>query len=93
MQDYRDVEGQFDRIVSIEMFEAVGEAYWPDYFATLKRCLKADGRAVLQIISIEDARFDDYRRKADFIQKFIFRVVFCLQTRCLNDISTKRVWC
>ncbi|MDR6431932.1 cyclopropane-fatty-acyl-phospholipid synthase family protein [Brucella pseudogrignonensis] len=72
LQDYRDLEGQFDRIVSIEMFEAVGEAYWPEYFATMKRCLKPGGRAVLQIISIEDARYENYRRKADFIQKFIF---------------------
>lgn len=72
LQDYRDVEGQFDRIVSIEMFEAVGEAYWPEYFATMKRCLKPGGRAVLQIISIEDTRYENYRRKADFIQKFIF---------------------
>jgi cyclopropane-fatty-acyl-phospholipid synthase len=72
LQDYRDVQGQFDRIVSIEMFEAVGEAYWPDYFATLKRCLKSGGRAVLQVISIEETRYENYRRKADFIQKFIF---------------------
>ncbi|WP_273727585.1 cyclopropane-fatty-acyl-phospholipid synthase family protein [Brucella gallinifaecis] len=72
LQDYRDVQGQFDRIVSIEMFEAVGEAYWPEYFATLKRCLKPNGRAVLQVISIEETRYEDYRRKADFIQKFIF---------------------
>ena len=72
LQDYRDVEGQFDRIVSIEMFEAVGEAYWPEYFATMKRCLKPGGRAVLQIISIEHLRYENYRRKADFIQKFIF---------------------
>lgn len=72
LQDYRDVQGQFDRIVSIEMFEAVGEAYWPDYFATLKRCLKPGGKAVLQIISIEETRYESYRRKADFIQKFVF---------------------
>ncbi|MGK8641599.1 class I SAM-dependent methyltransferase [Brucella anthropi] len=72
LQDYRDVQGQFDRIVSIEMFEAVGEAYWPEYFTTLKRCLKPGGRAVLQVISIEEARYENYRRKADFIQKFIF---------------------
>jgi cyclopropane-fatty-acyl-phospholipid synthase len=72
LQDYRDVQGQFDRIVSIEMFEAVGEAYWPEYFATLKRCLKPGGRAVLQVISIEETRYENYRRKADFIQKFIF---------------------
>lgn len=72
LQDYRDTHGTFDRIVSIEMFEAVGEAYWPSYFDTLKRCLKPGGRAVLQIISIEEDRFDSYRRKADFIQKYIF---------------------
>lgn len=72
LQDYRDTYGQFDRIVSIEMFEAVGEAYWPSYFATLKRCLKPDGRALLQIISIEESRFDDYRSNIDFIQKYIF---------------------
>lgn len=72
LQDYRDVKGQFDNIVSVEMFEAVGEAYWPSYFGTLKRCLKPGGRAVLQIISIEENRFDTYRRKADFIQKYVF---------------------
>ena len=72
LQDYRDLDGQFDRIVSIEMFEAVGEAYWPNYFATLKRCLKPGGRVVLQIISIEEGRFDSYRRDTDFIQKYIF---------------------
>jgi cyclopropane-fatty-acyl-phospholipid synthase len=72
LTDYRDLQGSFDRIVSIEMFEAVGERYWPDYFATLKRSLKPGGRAVLQIISIEEKRFDRYRRKADFIQKYIF---------------------
>jgi cyclopropane-fatty-acyl-phospholipid synthase len=72
LQDYRDVRGQFDRIVSIEMFEAVGEAYWSGYFDTLRRCLKADGRAVLQIISIEEERYQAYRGKADFIQKYVF---------------------
>ncbi|QND46021.1 class I SAM-dependent methyltransferase (plasmid) [Rhizobium lusitanum] len=72
LQDYRDTNGQFDRIVSIEMFEAVGEAYWPTYFQTLKRCLKQGGRAVLQIISIEESRFETYRRDTDFIQKYIF---------------------
>lgn len=89
LQDYRDVEGQFDRIVSIEMFEAVGEAYWPDYFAMLKRCLKADGRVVLQIISIEDARFEDYRRKADFIQKFIFPGGFLPSDKVLEQHLAK----
>ena len=72
LKDYRDLQGLFDRIVSIEMFEAVGEQYWPDYFATLKRSLKPGGRAVLQIITIDEDRFDRYRRRADFIQKYIF---------------------
>jgi cyclopropane-fatty-acyl-phospholipid synthase len=72
LRDYRDLHGQFDRIVSIEMFEAVGEAYWPGYFETLKRCLKPGGRAVLQIISIEEKRFATYRSTTDFIQKYIF---------------------
>ncbi|RDJ03036.1 SAM-dependent methyltransferase [Rhizobium grahamii] len=72
LQDYRDAKGQFDRIVSIEMFEAVGEAYWPVYFETLRRCMKYNGRAVLQIISIEETRFEAYRGSIDFIQKYIF---------------------
>jgi cyclopropane-fatty-acyl-phospholipid synthase len=58
--------------VSIEMFEAVGEAYWPDYFATLKRSLKADGRAVVQTILIDDALFERYRSGSDFIQQYVF---------------------
>ena len=57
LQDYRDVQGQFDNIVSVEMFEAVGEAYWPSYFETLKRCLKPGGRvAILTFHSGEDRR-------------------------------------
>jgi cyclopropane-fatty-acyl-phospholipid synthase len=72
LQDYRDVEGKFDRIVSIEMFEAVGEAYWPSYFATLARSLSQNGRAVLQVITIAEDRFDAYRNEADFIQKHVF---------------------
>jgi cyclopropane-fatty-acyl-phospholipid synthase len=72
LQDYRDVEETFDRIVSIEMFEAVGEAWWPTYFGTIARALKPGGRAVLQVISIADDRFEDYRRDTDFIQKHVF---------------------
>jgi cyclopropane-fatty-acyl-phospholipid synthase len=70
--DYRDVRGRFDRIASIEMFEAVGEAYWPTYFAKVHDLLVPGGRAGLQIITIRDELFDDYRRQADFIQKYIF---------------------
>ncbi|HSD39848.1 MAG TPA: cyclopropane-fatty-acyl-phospholipid synthase family protein [Rhodocyclaceae bacterium] len=72
LQDYRDVSGQFDRIVSIEMIEAVGEAYWPTYFATLRDRLKPGGVAVLQAITIADEQFESYRRGADFIQRCIF---------------------
>ncbi len=72
LQDYRDVAETFDRIVSIEMFEAVGEAWWPTYFGTLARALKPGGHAVLQVISIADDRYEDYRRDTDFIQKHVF---------------------
>jgi cyclopropane-fatty-acyl-phospholipid synthase len=70
--DYRDVEGQFDRVASIEMFEAVGERYWPTYFGKIRESLTPGGRAGLQIITIRDELFDRYRRRADFIQKYIF---------------------
>ena len=70
--DYRDVTGVFDRVASIEMFEAVGEKYWPTYFQTVHDRLKPDGRAGLQIITIEDELFEGYRRRADFIQRYIF---------------------
>ena len=72
LQDYREEARQYDGIVSIEMFEAVGEAYWPAYFATLKRSLKAGGRAVVQTILIDDALFDRYRTGSDFIQQYVF---------------------
>lgn len=70
--DYRDVEGTFDRVASIEMFEAVGEEYWPTYFGKIREVLAPAGRAALQIITIQDAVFPRYRRRTDFIQKYIF---------------------
>jgi cyclopropane-fatty-acyl-phospholipid synthase len=70
--DYRDVTGQFDRVASIEMFEAVGERYWPAYFGKIAQVLKPGGKAGLQVITIGDHLFDGYRRRADFIQKYIF---------------------
>lgn len=72
MRDYRDVTGQFDAVASIEMFEAVGEEYWPSYFGKIAEVLKPGGRAALQIITIDDKYFDGYRRRADFIQTYIF---------------------
>lgn len=72
MRDYRDVTGQFDAVASIEMFEAVGLEYWPSYFSKIAEVLKPGGRAALQIITIDDKYFDGYRRRADFIQTYIF---------------------
>ncbi len=72
MMDYRDIDGQFDAVVSIEMFEAVGETYWGTYFTKLHDVLKKGGKAGLQIITIADDMFEDYRSRADFIQKYIF---------------------
>jgi cyclopropane-fatty-acyl-phospholipid synthase len=72
LTDYRDIRGQYDHIVSIEMFEAVGERFWPGYFAQLERCLKPGGRAAIQTITIANERFGAYRRGTDFIQRHIF---------------------
>jgi len=72
LADYRDVQGSFDRVASIEMFEAVGEAYWPRYFRKIHEVLAPGGRAGLQIITIRDELFAHYRRRADFIQKYVF---------------------
>ena len=72
LRDYRDETGRYDGIVSIEMFEAVGERYWPSYFDTLQRCLKPGGRAVVQTITIDESLFDRYRRGTDFIQQYVF---------------------
>jgi cyclopropane-fatty-acyl-phospholipid synthase len=70
--DYRDVTGQFDGIVSVEMVEAVGREFWPDFFDCLARCLKPGGRAALQYIAIRDELFEGYARSADFIQTYVF---------------------
>ncbi len=72
LQDYRDCNRQYDGIVSIEMFEAVGEAFWPSFFKTIDRCLKPGKKAVIQTIVIDDALFPEYRTGTDFIQQYIF---------------------
>ena len=71
-QDYRDETGKYDHIASIEMFEAVGEKFWPVYFRKIKECLKPGGTAGLQIITIKDEDFETYRKRPDFIQRYIF---------------------
>ena len=72
LQDYRDERGSYDGIASIEMFEAVGEKYWPTYFNVLRQRLKPGGNATLQIITVQEKRWEVYRRGVDFIQKHIF---------------------
>lgn len=70
--DYRDVLGQYDAVVSIEMVEAVGQEYWGDYLAAIARALKPGGRAAIQYIAIDDAIFDSYAANVDFIQRHVF---------------------
>ena len=72
LQDYRDERGTYDGIASIEMFEAVGEKYWPAYFETVRERLKPGKQATLQIITVQDKRYEIYRQSVDFIQKYIF---------------------
>jgi cyclopropane-fatty-acyl-phospholipid synthase len=71
-RDYRELEGSFDKIVSIEMLEAVGYEYLPAYFATCGRVLRPGGRMALQSITMPDDRFDAYRRRVDWMQTYIF---------------------
>lgn len=70
--DYRDITGQYDAVVSIEMFEAVGERFWDQYFQTVRARLKPGGRALIQSITIDERHFTRYRNGSDFIQQFIF---------------------
>ncbi|MDF0488585.1 cyclopropane-fatty-acyl-phospholipid synthase [Sphingomonas sp. H39-1-10] len=72
LTDYRDVSGTYDAVASIEMVEAVGQAYWPDYLAAIARALKPGGRAALQYIAIDDAIFPSYAANVDFIQRYVF---------------------
>ncbi|AGA34347.1 S-adenosyl-L-methionine dependent methyltransferase, cyclopropane-fatty-acyl-phospholipid synthase - like protein [Thioalkalivibrio nitratireducens DSM 14787] len=72
LQDYRDLSGQYDHVVSIEMFEAVGEEWWATYFDRLCQCLRPGGRAALQVITIDEQAFARYRVSADFIQLYVF---------------------
>ena len=89
LKDYRDIDATYDRIVSIEMCEAVGEAFLPLYFETLARSLKAGGRAVIQAITISDERFASYRDNADFIQRFVFPGGFLPSETLLRDCATR----
>jgi cyclopropane-fatty-acyl-phospholipid synthase len=72
LQDYRKTQGSFDNIVSIEMFEAVGEHYWPQYFTCVAERLKRGGRAIVQTITIRDELFQGYRTRSDFVRHYVF---------------------
>ncbi len=87
--DYRDMHDEFDHIVSIEMIEAVGMAYWETYFETLKKCLKPGGKAVIQGITIDDEIFEGYQHRVDFIQKHIFPGGVLMSKRIFNELSMK----
>ncbi|HVR91600.1 MAG TPA: cyclopropane-fatty-acyl-phospholipid synthase family protein [Novosphingobium sp.] len=94
-QDYRDVTGQFDAIVSVEMVEAVGQAYWPDFFDCITRCLKPGGRAAIQYIAIRDELFDAYASSADFIQAYVFPGGMLVRESAFRGLAAERglQWC
>lgn len=87
IKDYRHIEQQYDHIVSIEMFEAVGKEYWQTYFNMLKRSLKANGHIVLQVITIDDAYFGFYQQQIDFIQRYIFPGGMLPSEQILADLA------
>ena len=81
----QEANQRFDKIVSIEMFEAVGEKYWPVYFKTIANCLKDGGKAALQVITIDHKAFLEYRTQPDFIQKYIFPGGMLPSIKALDD--------
>ncbi|MDA9466861.1 SAM-dependent methyltransferase [Bradyrhizobium sp. CCBAU 53415] len=89
LQDYRDQEGHFDRIASIEMIEAVGEQFWPAYFDQLNRRLKPGGLAGIQAITVRDELFDSYRQRVDFIQRYIFPGGMLPSTNILRSLGER----
>ncbi len=89
-QDYRDVDGQFDGIVSVEMVEAVGREYWPSYFDCLARNLKPGGRAAIQFIALDDATFDAYASNMDFIQAYVFPGGLLIKTSEFRALAQER---
>lgn len=94
LTDYRDVQGQYDAIASVEMVEAVGLQYWPDYLDAIVRCLKPGGRAALQYIRIEDDIFEQYASGQDFIQRYIFPGGMLLSESRFRALAEERglVW-
>jgi len=89
-EDYRDVTGQFDAVISAEMVEAVGQTYWPSYLDCVARALPPGGRAAIQYIAIRDELFEAYARSADFIQTYIFPGGMLLSTREFRRLAEAR---
>ncbi|WP_106745913.1 SAM-dependent methyltransferase [Yoonia maritima] len=89
LQDYRKSSGKYDSIVSIEMIEAVGENYWPTYFATIKARLADHGSAMIQAITVPDSYFDTYRRSSDYIRQYTFPGGMLLSDAVIADQATK----
>lgn len=85
LRDYRHSTGTYDGFVSIEMIEAVGAAYWPTYFATVKRRLASHGRAMIQAITVPDSYFDIYRKNSDYIRQYVFPGGMLLANRVIAD--------
>lgn len=90
LTDYRDVAGQYDAVASIEMVEAVGEAYWPAYLGAIARALKPGGRAAIQYIAIDDAIFEPYARNVDFIQTYVFPGGLLLSEKRFREIAAEQ---
>lgn len=89
-QDYRDTHGQFDAIASVEMVEALGREYWPEFMNCIARNLKPGGRAGLQYISIADDIFDDYAATVDFIQAYVFPGGMCIRSSEFRALAEER---
>ena len=89
LQDYRKEQGLYDNVVSIEMFEAVGQQYWDKYFEILSKVLKVNGKAILQIITIDEKVFKDYKNRVDFIQKHIFPGGVLPSNSIIHDLASK----
>ena len=89
LRDYRDLTGTYDKIVSIEMMEAIGHRYLPEFTAVLDRVLKPDGLLALQFITCPDSRYDEFRHGVDFIQKHIFPGSLLLSLNRVNDLLSR----
>jgi cyclopropane-fatty-acyl-phospholipid synthase len=89
LQDYRDETGTYDAIASIEMFEAVGESYWPVFFRSMRERLRPGGRAGIQVITIQERLFENYRREIDFIRRYIFPGGMLPTPTIMQDLGSK----